>query len=103
MAAPHDWLQGRGPQLSLLGFQDDVISKVLEAEFFPSEDARGYFRLFLRLLRRYAVPWSLYGDHHGIFVRNGDHWTVEEQLRGHQQPTQFGRALEYSASLHRGE
>ena len=92
--SPHDWLEGRGPQLSLLGFQDDATSKVLEAEFFPSEDARGYFRLFLHLLRRYGVPWSLYGDHHGIFVRNDDHWTVEEQLRGHQQPTQFGRALE---------
>ncbi len=92
--SPHDWLEGRGPPLSLLGFQDDATSKVLEAEFFPTEDARGYFRLFLRLLRRCGVPLSLYGDHHGIFVRNDDHWTVEEQLRGRQQPTQFGRALQ---------
>lgn len=92
--SPHDWLQGRGPQISLLGFQDDATSKVLDAEFFPTEDARGYFRIFRRLLRRYGVPLALYGDRNGIFVRNDDHWSVEEQLRGKRQPTQFGRALE---------
>lgn len=92
--SPHDWLQGRGPQITLLGFQDDATSKVLDAEFFPSEDARGYFRIFRRLLRRYGVPVALYGDRNGIFVRNDEHWSVEEQLRGKRQPTQFGRALE---------
>jgi hypothetical protein len=45
------------------------------------------------LLRRYGVPLSFYGDKHGVFVRNDDHWTVEEQLAGKRQPTQFGRAL----------
>ncbi len=35
----------------------------------------------------------LYGDHNGIFVRNDDYWTVEEQLAGKRQPTQFGRAF----------
>jgi len=33
-------------------------------------------------------------DSSGIFVRNDDYWTVEEQLAGKRQPTQFGRALE---------
>jgi transposase len=92
--SPHHWLEGRGPQITLLGFQDDATSKVLDAQFFPSEDARGYFHIFRRLLRRYGVPVALYGDRNGIFVRNDDHWSVEEQLRGKRQPTQFGRALE---------
>jgi len=35
-----------------------------------------------------------YGDHSGVFVRNDDNWTVDEQLAGKRQPTQFGRALE---------
>lgn len=91
--SPHDWLEGRGPQITLLGFQDDATSKVVGAEFFPTETADGYFRVFRGLLRRYGVPLSLYGDRCGIFVRNDDHWTVEEQLAGRQQPTQFGRAL----------
>ncbi len=92
--SPHAWLEGRGPRLTLLGFQDDATGKILVAEFFPSEDARGYFCLLRRLLRRYGVPLAFYGDRHGVFVRNDDHWTVEEQLRGRQQPTQFGRALQ---------
>ena len=93
-ASRHDWLQGRGPQLTLLGFLDDATRKILAAEFFPSEDARGYFRLLRRLLRRHGVPLSLYGDRHSVFVRNDDHWSLEEELRGRQNPTQFGRALD---------
>ena len=93
-ASPHDWLEGRGPQITLLGFQDDATGKVVGAEFFPRETAYGYFRVFRGVLRRYGVPLSLYGDRCGVFVRNDDHWTVEEELAGRRQPTQFGRALE---------
>jgi transposase len=92
-ASLHHWLEDRGPQLTLLGFLDDATRKIPVAEFFLSEDARGYFRLLRRLLRRYGVPLSFYGDHHGVFVRNDEHWSVEEQLAGKRQPTQFGRAL----------
>ena len=90
----HRWLEDRGPQLTLLGFLDDATRKVPVAEFFPTEDARGYFRLLQCLLRRFGVPLSFYGDRHGIFVRNDDHWSVEEQLAGRREPTQFGRALD---------
>jgi len=40
------------------------------------------------------VPLAFYGDHSGILVRNDDCWTIDEQLAGKRQPTQFGRALE---------
>ena len=90
----HRWLEDRGPQITLLGFLDDATRKVLVAEFFPTEDARGYFRLLQRLLGRFGVPLSFYGDRHSVFVRNDDHWSLEEQLAGCRQPTQFGRALE---------
>ena len=92
-ASLHRWLEERGPQLTLLGFLDDATRKVLAAEFFPTEDARGYFCLLRRLLRRHGVPLSLYGDRHSIFLRNDHHWSIEEQLAGKRQPTQFGRAL----------
>jgi hypothetical protein len=46
------------------------------------------------MVSRYGVPLALYGDHSGIFVRNDDYWSVEEQLAGKRQPTQFGRALQ---------
>jgi len=96
-ASLHRWLEDRGPQLTLLGFLDDATRKVLVAEFFPTEDARGYFRLLQRLLGRFGVPLSFYGDRHSVFVRNDNHWTVEEQLAGRRQPTQFGRALQQLA------
>src|SRR5467141_1639569 len=91
--SPHDWLEGRGPQLTALGMQDDATGKILAAQFFPSETTLGYLCLLRQLLRRFGVPLAFYGDHSGIFVRNDDHWTVEEQLAGKRQPTQFGRAL----------
>jgi transposase len=92
--SPHDWLEGRGPRLTALGMQDDATGKILAAQFFPSETAFGYLCLLRQLLRRFGVPVAFYGDHSGIFVRNDDCWTVEEQLAGKRQPTQFGRALE---------
>src|SRR5271168_4442271 len=95
--SPHDWLEGRGPHLTALGMQDDATGKILAAQFFPSETTFGYLCLLKQMLRRHGVPLALYGDHSGIFVRNDDHWTVEEQLAGKRQPTQFGRALEQLA------
>jgi len=91
--SPHDWLEGRGPQLTALGMQDDASGKILAAQFFPAETAEGYFHLLQSVLRRFGIPVAFYGDRSGIFVRNDDHWTQEEELAGQRQPTQFGRAL----------
>src|ERR1700688_1112675 len=95
--SPHDWLEGRGQRLTALGMQDDATGKILAAQFFPSETTFGYLCLLRQLLRRHGVPLAFYGDHSGIFVRNDDDWTVDEQLAGKRQPTQFGRALEQLA------
>jgi transposase len=92
--SPHDWLQGRGPKLTALGFQDDATGEILAAGFFTGETTEGYFHLLRRLLADYGVPLAFYGDRNGIFVRNDDHWTVEEELAGERTPTQFGRALQ---------
>lgn len=94
-ASRHDWLQGRGPKLTLLGFQDDATSRVLAARFqLEPENAAGYFHLLRDLVTRHGVPLSLYRDRHGIFQRNDPHWTVAEELAGRQFPTQVGRALD---------
>lgn len=74
--------------------QDDASGKILAAQFFPSETTQGYFHLLQSLLRRFGVPLAFYGDRSGVFVRNDDRWSLEEQLAGKRQPTQFGRALD---------
>ncbi len=92
--SPHAWLEGRGPLLTALGMQDDASGKILAAQFFSSETSQGYFRLLQSLLRRFGVPLAFYGDRSGVFVRNDEHWSIDEQLAGQRQPTQFGRALQ---------
>lgn len=96
--SPHDWLEGRGPHLTALGFEDDATGKILAAGFFPAETTQGYFHLLRRLLHRFGVPLAFYGDRSSVFVRNDDHWSIQEQLAGRQEPTQFGRALEQLGS-----
>ena len=94
-ASRHDWLQGRGPQLTLLGFQDDATSNILAAHFqLEPDNTLGYLRALHTMIPTHGIPLSLYRDRHSIFQRNDSHWTLAEQLAGKQAPTQLGRALE---------
>jgi transposase len=87
------WLETRGPQLALHGAIDDATGTVLALYFRPTEDLHGYVTLLRQLVTTYGRPLALYGDRLNVFVRNDPHWTVEEQLRGRQDPTHFGRIL----------
>ena len=94
-ASRHDWLEGRGPELTLIGFQDDATSQILSAHFqLEAENTLGYFRAVHAMVTAHGVPLSVYRDRHSIFQRNDPHWTLAEQLAGKQCPTQLGRALE---------
>ena len=94
-ASRHDWLEGRGPWLSLVGGIDDATGRVPWACFHDREDAFGYFQLLREVVRRHGIPLSLYSDRHSIFVQTEDReLTLEEQLAGRRHPTQFGRLLE---------
>ncbi len=94
-ASRHDWLEGRGPALTLFGFQDDATGQILAAHFqLEAENTLGYLRALHAMIATHGVPLSLYRDRHSIFQRNDSHWTLAEQLNGKQAPTQLGRALE---------
>lgn len=91
----HDWLEGRGPYLTLLGAIDDATGKVPYALFREQEDAQGYFLLLREIVRSQGMPMALYRDRHSIFeVSKREPESVEEQLSGQRKPTQFGRALQ---------
>lgn len=93
-ASLHDWLEGRGPYLTLVAAIDDATNEVPAALFRPTEDAQGYFLLLQRLVAAHGRPLALYHDRHGIFRPNPKRaWGVAEQLAGCQEPTQFGRLL----------
>jgi transposase len=94
-ASRHDWLQDRGPELTLIGFQDDATHKILAAHFqLEAENTVGYLFSLRTMILTHGIPLSLYHDRHAIFQRNHAHWTVAEELAGKQSPTQLGRALE---------
>ena len=94
-ASRHDWLEGRGPVLTLIGFQDDATGQILSAHFqLEAENTLGYLRALHAMIVTHGIPLSLYRDRHAIFQRNDAHWTLAEQLAGKQSPTQLGRALD---------
>jgi transposase len=93
--SPHDWLEGRGPKMCLVGGIDDATSKVVGAVFRSHEDSQGYFLMMRKVVSKYGIPESVYRDRHGIFEREtGDHETILEQLEGRRESTQFGRLME---------
>jgi len=90
----HDWLEGRGPLLCLMGAIDDATGDLLPgAHFVDQECAAGYLRVLLEIAEEKGLPLSAYMDQHGALKRNDDYWTLEEELRGEQDPTHVGRAL----------
>ena len=90
----HDWLEGRGPYLTLVGAVDDATGTVPAALFRQQEDAQGYMLMLKQIIEDNGVPLALYSDRHGIFQRSPkEPESLAEQLRGGPEPTQFARAL----------
>lgn len=91
--SPFSWLGPDQPVLTLVGAIDDATGCILALHFRPHEDLHGYTELLHRLIVDYGIPCNLYGDRFGVFVRNDRHWSIAEELEGHQRPTQFGQML----------
>jgi len=90
----HDWFEGRGPRLTLLGAVDDATGEVVAALFRNEEDAHGYMLLLRRIVRERGIPLAIYADQHGIFIHTpSEKESVDEQLAGQREPTQVGRIL----------
>ena len=91
----HDWLEGRGPELTLIVGIDDATGKVPFALFREEEDAQGYFLLLREMGKKQGIPLAIYHDRHGIFERSGLEGAgrVVEQLLGEEPTTQVGRLL----------
>lgn len=91
--SPHDWLEGRGPSLCLIGAIDDATGKVVGAMFAEAESSWGYFRLFSEIFQKHGLPQSVYADRHSIFWTDREP-TIEEQLKNQRPTTEVGRGLQ---------
>jgi hypothetical protein len=89
-ASTHDWLEGRGPMLTLVGMIDDATDRVV-LRFHESETTHAYMDVLWRWIGRHGRPVSWYSDRHGIF-------RAEESVAGYDEKqsvsTQFSRAID---------
>jgi transposase len=89
----HEWLEGRGPWLTLVGMIDDANNEVPGACFREAEDAAGYFLVLEQVCLSKGIPQAVYADQHTIF-QSPSQPTVEQELYGELPRTQFGRLVD---------
>lgn len=92
--SPHRWFGDDHEQCNLTAVIDDATGSLLHGVFTAEEDAQSYLICLRAILLGEGIPLALYMDRHGIFRRNDDHWSLQEQLVGEQTPTQVGQALQ---------
>ncbi|HSW40940.1 MAG TPA: ISNCY family transposase [Patescibacteria group bacterium] len=83
----HDWLEGRGPWLTLVGGIDDATGIVVGAVFRDAEDGVGYLTILRDMARRYGLPAALYRDGSSVFAPSTPGTVARDEA------TQVGRAL----------
>jgi transposase len=91
-ASPHDWLEGRGPYLTLVGVKDDATGYAW-CRFVERETTWAYLLLMREVFLSHGLPLALYSDRHTIFHSPREP-TIIEQLNNQRPLTQFGRAMD---------
>ena len=87
----HDWLEGRGPKLYLIGMLDDASSELL-ARFVASDSTAENMRLLQRYIEQRGRPVAVYTDKSSLFQVNRPlHYN--KHLEAGRRPTQIERAL----------
>lgn len=89
--SPHDWLEGRGQWLTLIGAKDDATGYVW-AHFAEAETTWAYMNLMEDVFASHGLPLTLYSDRHTIFHTSREQ-TIVEQLKDIRPLSQFGHAM----------
>jgi hypothetical protein len=87
----HDWLEGRGHELVLMGYIDDATGEVY-ARFYLYEGTMPALDSFRRYIKRYGIPQCVYFDKHTTY-KSPKKPSIEDELLNREAVTQFGRAL----------
>lgn len=89
----HDWIEGRGAELVLMGYKDDATGKV-HARFYEYEGTEPALDSFKRYVQKYGIPQSVYLDKHSTY-KSTKKMDREDELAGRGEAlSQFGRACE---------
>ena len=89
--SPHDWLEGRGPRLTLINCIDDATGRKW-ARFFEGETLESYMTVFRALVEECGIPLFFYTDRTVIVAG-----ASVKYRKMHDEPTgpsQFGRVLQ---------
>ena len=87
----HDWLEGRGPRLVLMGYIDDATGEIY-ARFYEYEGTFPALDSLRRYITQYGIPFSFYVDRHSAY-KTSRQPNLDEDLKGEFAKTQFARAL----------
>ncbi len=85
----HDWLEGRGPKMVLMGYIDDATGNVF-GRFYDYEGTIPAMDSFKRYIKKYGLPQSIYTDKHTTYKSTKP---IEGDELEDRPMSQFERAL----------
>lgn len=86
----HDWLEGRGPKLVLMGYIDDATGRAY-GRFYDYEGTRPAMDSLKGYVKKYGIPKSIYLDKHSTYKVNKAQRYKEWPFRDKEELTQFAR------------
>ncbi len=85
----HEWLEGRGPELVLMGYIDDATGNIY-GKFYDYEGTVPAMDSFKAYAKKYGLPQSVYVDKHSTYKSTAPE--KDEELQD-MPMSQFERAL----------
>lgn len=87
----HDWLEGRGPKLVLMGYIDDATNR-FHGRFYNYEGTMPAMGGLKGYIKRHGVPRSIYLDKHSTYKHQQQQRYTDWPFKDQEEVTQFARA-----------
>jgi len=89
----HEWLEGRGPKIKLIGGIDDATKDVPWAKFALKDSVEENMATSKEIIKRKGIPLSLYVDKDSKFITTR-HGGLHVRIKKDQEKTRMQRAWE---------
>ena len=90
----NQWFGKNNPECCFMAAVDVATMQCLAARFFQQEGNQGYLWLLKKIVTSFGIPVSFCQHSASAIKRKDTTWTLEEELRGEQDPTHTARALQ---------